>query len=47
MSNKKIPIWLWGVSAGLLLLCLGIWTGQYEDIYRKAILICLECIGIG
>lgn len=47
MNRKKKPLWLCGVSVGLLLLCLGIWNGQYEDIYRKAIMICLECIGIG
>ena len=47
MNKKKIPIWLFGVSAGLLLFGLGLFAGQHEDIYRKAIMICLECIGIG
>jgi nitrogen fixation-related uncharacterized protein len=47
MNRKKMPIWIFGVSVGLLLFGLGFYTGQYEDIYRKAIMICLECIGIG
>ncbi len=47
MSKKKIPGWLLGVSAGLLFGGLGFVSGQYSDIYRKAIMICLECIGIG
>ncbi len=46
-NSKKMPKWVWGVSAGLLLLVAGSVSGQYDDIYRKAIMICLECIGIG
>ncbi len=47
MTEKKLPKWLWGVSIGLLLFGAGFVTQQYDDIYRKAIMICLECIGIG
>lgn len=46
-NSKKIPKWIWGVSAGLFLLVAGFATQQYDDIYNKAIMICLECIGIG
>lgn len=46
-NSKKIPSWIWGVSLGLLLLVIGFVSQQYDDIYRKAIMICLECIGIG
>ncbi|MBQ8527442.1 MAG: hypothetical protein IJ429_03125 [Lachnospiraceae bacterium] len=52
-SKKKNPItgkntkWIFGVSVGLLLFVMGFLTRQYDDIYRKAIMICLECIGIG
>ena len=47
MTEKKFPKWLFGVSIGLLLFVMGFVTKQYDDIYRKAIMICLECIGIG
>jgi len=46
MTEKKVK-WLWGVSIGLLLMVVGFMSQQYQDIYRKAIMICLECIGIG
>lgn len=38
-------IWILGVALGVLFLALG--NEQLEDIYRKAVMICLECIGIG
>jgi len=44
---KKIPLWSVGFSIGVLFLVLGIFTDQFTDIYRKAVMICLECIGIG
>ena len=43
----KIPLWLGGVIVGVLFLVIGIRGEQLEDMYRKAVMICLECIGIG
>lgn len=43
-SNKA---WTLGVAIGACFLALGVYHDQFIDIYRKAIMICLECIGIG
>jgi len=32
---------------GIILMISGILRGELQDIMRKAIIICLECIGIG
>ena len=39
--------WLLGTGIGVLMLMLGAYYDQFADIYRKAVMICLECIGIG
>ncbi len=44
---KRIPPWLIGLGIGVVFLILGFFGGQLEEIYRKAVMICLECIGIG
>ena len=44
---KKIPKWSIGVSLGIVFLVLGGFGDQFIEIYRKAVMICLECIGIG
>lgn len=36
-----------GMILGVLFLGLGIRNGEIAEIYRKAVMICLECIGIG
>lgn len=46
-SSSKIPIWFVGMTVGICFLGIGFCEGQFTDIYRKAIMICLECIGIG
>ncbi len=39
--------WLFGMLAGFLFLGIGAVQGQFAVIFRKAVMICLECIGIG
>lgn len=45
--KKIIPLWAVGVVAGILFLVIGLFENQFADMYRKAVMICLECIGIG
>lgn len=35
------------IIAALLLLSIGIWRGEAENIFQKARFVCMECIGIG
>jgi len=39
--------WIWGLVAAVLCFAAGAWQGQFAVIWKKAVLICLECIGIG
>ena len=32
---------------GALLTALGVWRGEAETVLQKAVMICMECIGIG
>ncbi len=49
---KKAKVQLSGISVFLIIisLCLcaaGIFAGDMQDIFRKAVFICMECIGLG
>lgn len=46
-SKLQSNRWKVGLSIGLLFLVIGFYQEQFVDIYHKAIMICLECIGIG
>ena len=35
------------IAVGVAFLCLGIYRGETAVVLRKAVNICLECIGIG
>lgn len=35
------------LACGVVCLSAGLAMGQYAGVFRKAIFICLECIGIG
>lgn len=43
----KQYIWALGALIGALLLGVGASQGQLFVIWKKAVMICLECIGIG
>ncbi len=40
-------LWILGTAAGTALILAGCFMDQFSVIWRKAVLICLECIGIG
>lgn len=46
-KSCKQNFWLCGMLAGLLFLCIGTADGQLEIVWRKAVMICMECIGLG
>lgn len=39
--------WIFGVAIGAVCLGIGAVYGQFEVIWKKAVMICMECIGIG
>ena len=46
-KNSDRRAWLLGVLIGALFLGIGAAQGQFAVIWKKAVMICLECIGIG
>lgn len=44
-SSKLVPCLM--LCAGILMTALGVWRGEAETVFEKAIRICLECVGIG
>ena len=46
-KNKFSPLQLILIGLGIIFLVTGIILGNPLDIFRKAIFICMECIGIG
>ena len=46
-KNSSRYAWVWGVLAGVVFLAVGALQGQLAVIWQKAVMICLECIGIG
>ena len=35
------------ILLALLFLAMGVWRGEAETVFRKAVNICMECIGLG
>lgn len=44
---SALPAWIWGFAAGIIFLGIGAAEGQFFVLWRKAVMICMECIGIG
>lgn len=40
-------LWIGGALAGVVFLAAGAAQGQFGVIWQKAVMICMECIGIG
>lgn len=49
MQRTVLPRWIGFFAAllGLILMLFGVYRGEMEVVMKKAINICLECIGIG
>lgn len=49
MRCRTVPRWvgLIGVACGIALMLIGIVRGEVAVVLKKAVNICLECIGIG
>lgn len=46
-KNSRVRGWQLGAALGLFFLGVGAVQGQFSVILRKAVMICMECIGIG
>ena len=46
-KNRKSYTWILGILTGAVFLAVGAFQDQFAVIWKKAVMICLECIGIG
>lgn len=46
-KNCRPYAWILGGLAGAFFLGIGAAQGQFSVIWKKAVVICLECVGIG
>lgn len=46
-KSLKPHTWILGVLTGAVFAAIGAAQGQFAIIWKKAVMICLECIGIG
>ncbi|MCR4705806.1 MAG: hypothetical protein K5641_07060 [Lachnospiraceae bacterium] len=47
MERSKRIIRITLLLAGFVMLLMGIVAGGYRDIWTKAVMVCMECVGIG
>ena len=46
-KNNRSYGWIIGTLAGIAFLVIGIAQDQLTAVWQKAVMICLDCIGIG
>ena len=46
-KKRKVPMGIVILCVGIALTAVGVWMKQDQDVWRKAVLMCLECIGLG
>lgn len=46
-KNKTLLISVFALAAGVIMLAAGVLRGEARAVMEKAVVICLECIGIG
>ena len=46
-KRSRFRAWMIILPLSLALIAAGLYQGDYRSVMNKAILICLECIGIG
>ena len=48
MSRRQRTVLTWALTAaGMLFLVLGVLRGEDTVVWRKAVNVCMECIGLG
>ncbi len=47
MKNKRRVISLGILALSLVLIGIGVGNGEHLEVLQKAVMVCLECIGIG
>ena len=45
--NKRKALGIAILSIGILLIAAGVFRGELNAIMQKAVLVCMECIGLG
>ena len=47
MVSKKKTAQFVLLIAAVLLICFGVWRGEADVVFSKAVRLCMECVGIG
>ena len=47
MALKKVAVQVLLLLIGMAMLVFGIWRGEAQTVFSKAIRLCMECVGIG